>query len=210
MALGGVIGGILGAAVGSVVPGVGTTIGASLGTGAGQLIQGATQKKKAQGMSPSPVDVGRQKLLLDLYRMQQAKKTGTAYNPQITAGKQMAKSFAKNSFNAGGMPNQGAYSALLGQTMNNIAAQSAQDITQDYGLIDKSVEQTEKRAFDLASLAQTKVEADSAKNLSSGTSNFFAGLDPKGNFSNPYDQSTTRKKKKTTDNLGTEEEEQQS
>ena len=65
MALGGTIGGILGAAVGSIVPGVGTTIGASLGAGAGQLIQGAAQKKKAQGMSPSPVDVGRQKLLID-------------------------------------------------------------------------------------------------------------------------------------------------
>jgi hypothetical protein len=206
MALGGTIGGILGAAVGSIVPGVGTTIGASLGAGAGQLIQGAAQKKKAQGMSPSPVDVGRQKLLLDLYRMQQAKKTGTAYNPQITAGKQMAKSFMKNSLYAGGMPNQGAYNALIGQTIGNIAAQSSQDITQNYGLIDKSVEQTEKRAFDLASLAQTKVEADSARNLSSGTSNFFAGLDPKGNFSNPYDQSTTKKKKKGVNGLEIEEE----
>jgi hypothetical protein len=206
MALGGTIGGILGAAVGSIVPGVGTTIGASLGTGAGQLIQGAAQKKKAQGMSPSPVDVGRQKLLLDLYRMQQAKKTGTAYNPQITAGKQMAKSFMKNSLYAGGMPNQGAYNALIGQTMGNIAAQSAQDVTQNYALIDKSVDQTEKRKFDLASLAQTKVEADSARNLSSGTSNFFAGLDPKGNFSNPYDQSTTKKKKKGVTGLEIEEE----
>ena len=206
MALGGTIGGILGAAVGSIVPGVGTTIGASLGAGAGQLIQGAAQKKKAQVMSPSPVDVGRQKLLLDLYRMQQAKKTGTAYNPQITAGKQMAKSFMKNSLYAGGMPNQGAYNALIGQTMGNIAAQSAQDVTQNYALIDKSVDQTEKRKFDLASLAQTKVEADSARNLSSGTSNFFAGLDPKGNFSNPYDQSTTKKKKKGVNGLEIEEE----
>ena len=112
----------------------------------------------------------------------------------------------KNSLYAGGMPNQGAYNALIGQTMGNIAAQSAQDVTQNYALIDKSVDQTEKRKFDLASLAQTKVEADSARNLSSGTSNFFAGLDPKGNFSNPYDQSTTKKKKKGVNGLEIEEE----
>lgn len=169
MALGGVIGGILGSAVGG-------PLGASIGTGLGQIAQGAIQKKQAQGMSPSPVDVGRQKLLLDLYRMQQAKKTGTAYNPQITAGKQMAKSFMKNSFNAGGMPNQGAYSALLGQTMGNIAAQSAEDITRNYGLIDKSVEQTEKRAFDIQSLEQTKKEAESATNEKAGFQNLAAGL----------------------------------
>ena len=169
MALGGVIGGILGSAVGG-------PLGASIGTGLGQIAQGAIQKKQAQGMSPSSVDVGRQKLLLDLYRMQQAKKTGTAYNPQITAGKQMAKSFMKNSLYAGGMPNQGAYSGLLEQTMNNIAAQSAQDVTQNYGLIDKSVEQTEKRAFDIQSLEQTKKEVDSATNEKAGFQNLAAGL----------------------------------
>ena len=172
MALGGVIGGILGSAFGPV--------GASIGTGLGQTIQGAVQKKQAQGMSPSSVDVSRQKLLLDLYRMQQAKKTGTAYNPQITAGKQMAKSFMKNSFNAGGMPNQGAYSGLLEQTMNNISAQAAQDITANYGLIDKSVDQTEKRAFDVQSLKQTKKEADSALNEKAGMQNLAPGLDQVG------------------------------
>lgn len=169
MALGGVIGGILGSVVGGPA-------GASIGSGLGQVAQAAFQKKQAQGMSPSPVDVGRQKLLLDLYRMQQAKKTGTAYNPQITAGKQMAKSFMKNSLYAGGMPNQGAYSGLLEQTMNNIAAQSAKDITENYALIDKSVEQTEKRDFDIQSLEQTKKEADSATNEKAGFQNLAAGL----------------------------------
>lgn len=201
MALGGVIGGILG----SVVAG---PAGASVGAGLGQIAESAIQKKQAKGMSPSPVDVGRQKLLLDLYRMQQAKKTGTAYNPQITAGKQMAKSFMKNSFNAGGMPNQGAYSGLLEQTMNNIAAQSAQDITQNYSLIDKSVDQTEKRAFDVQSLEQTKKEADAAKNEKSGFQNLTAGLNSGSKIQDILFPG--RKKKKTTDNLGTEEEEQQS
>lgn len=211
MAIGGTIGGILGATVGSVIPGVGTTIGASVGTGLGQLIQGGIQKKKAQAMAPSPVDVGRQKLLNELYRMQQARKTGTAYNPQITAGKQMAKSLAKSSFNAGGPVNQGLYSNLMSQTMNNITQQSAQDVLQGYGLIDKSVEQAEKRKFDLQSLAQTKVEADAAQNQKAGFQNLASGLMPKGEFSNPYDQSSLKKKKKSAidEVIETEEEETQ-
>jgi len=195
MALGGVIGGILGSAVGG-------PLGASIGTGLGQTLQGAIQKKKAQGMSPSPVDVGRQKLLNDLYRMQQARKTGTAYNPQIAAGKQMAKSLSKNAFAAGGPVNQGMYS----QTMNNIAQQSAQDVLQGYGLIDKSVEQAEKRKFDITSLAQTKMEADSAQNEKAGFGNFATGLMPKGQFTNPYDQGTPKKKKKNADTDLTEQE----
>jgi hypothetical protein len=175
MALGGVIGGILGSAVGG-------PLGASIGTGLGQTIQGAIQKKKAQGMAPSPVDVGRQKLLNDLYRMQQARKTGTAYNPQIAAGKQMAKSLSKNAFAAGGPVNQGIYSNLVSQTMNTIAQQSAQDVLQGYGLIDKSVEQAEKRKFDVTSLEQTKMEADAAENEKAGFQNLAAGLQPKGDY----------------------------
>jgi hypothetical protein len=199
MALGGVIGGILGSAVGG-------PLGASIGTGAGQLIQGAIQKKKAQGMSPSPVDVGRQKLLNDLYRMQQARKTGTAYNPQIAAGKQMAKSLSKNAFAAGGPVNQGMYSNLMSQTMNNITQQSTQDVLQGYGLIDKSVEQAEKRKFDITSLAQTKMEADAAQNQKAGFQNLAAGLMPKGQFTNPYDQDVRKKKKKNADVDLTEQE----
>jgi hypothetical protein len=175
MALGGVIGGILGSAVGG-------PLGASIGTGLGQTVQGAIQKKKAQGMSPSPVDVGRQKLLNDLYRMQQARKTGTAYNPQIAAGKQMAKSLSKNAFAAGGPVNQGMYSNLMSQTMNNITQQSSQDVLQGYGLIDKSVEQAEKRKFDITSLEQTKKESDAAENEKAGFQNLAAGLQPKGDY----------------------------
>ena len=212
--IGGTIGGILGAAAGTfVAPGLGTAAGASLGTGIGQLIEGGTQKKKAKGMAPSPVDVGRQKLLNDLYRMQQAKKTGTAYNPQIVAGHQMAKAMQRNAFAAGGPVNQGIYSNLVSQTMNTIAQQSAQDVLQGYGLIDKSVEQAEKRKFDLTSLAQTKTEADSALNLKDSGQNLAAALQPQGDFT--YNElgetpEEARKRKATEAKLQKEQKDQES
>ena len=202
MALGGVIGGILGSAVGG-------PLGASIGTGAGQLIQGTIQKKKAKSMLPSPEDVGERALLNTLRRRQQAITTGTAYNPQMAAGRQMAKSLSKNAFAAGGPVNQGMYSNLMSQTMNNITQQSTQDVLQGYGLIDKSVEQAEKRKFDITSLEQTKKESDAAQNEKAGFQNLAAGLMPKGQFTNPYDQGVTKKKKKNAagEIIETEEEE---
>lgn len=183
MALGGVIGGILGAAAGTVLlPGLGTAAGASLGAGLGQSIQGAVQKKKAKAMLPPPEDVGERALLNTLRRRQQALSTGTAYNPQITAGKQMAKLFAKNSFNAGGMPNQGAYSAMLNQAMGNVTQQTSQDMAQ--ALAEQGKLTTDMANFknDRTFLQRNEQMADAAENQKAGFQNLSSALQPKGEF----------------------------
>jgi hypothetical protein len=186
MALGGVIGGILGSAVGG-------PLGASIGTGLGQTIQGAVQKKKAKGMLPPPEDVGERALLNTLRRRQQALSTGTAYNPQITAGKQMAKSFAKNSFNAGGPVNMGAYSGLMSQTLGNITQQTSQDMAQALNQEGQLVKDMANRKADLTLLQRNEQMADAAENQKAGFQNLATGLMPKGNFkynaeTDSYDQ----------------------
>jgi hypothetical protein len=175
MALGGVIGGILGSAVGG-------PLGASIGTGLGQTIQGAVQKKKAQAMLPPPEDVGERALLNTLRRRQQALSTGTAYNPQITAGKQMAKSFAKNSFNAGGPVNMGAYSGLMSQTLGNITQQTSQDMAQNLNQQGQVVKDMANRKADLTLLQRNEMKADSAQNEQAGFQNLATGLMPKGDY----------------------------
>jgi hypothetical protein len=183
MALGGTIGGILGAAAGTVLlPGLGTTAGASLGTGLGQSIQGAFQKKKAKAMLPPPEDVGERALLNTLRRRQQALSTGTAYNPQITAGKQMAKSFAKNSFNAGGMPNQGAYSAMLNQAMGNVTQQTSQEMAQVLSEQRQLATQMANLKNDRTFLQRNEQMADAAENQKAGFQNLSSALQPKGDF----------------------------
>ena len=183
MALGGVIGGILGAAAGTVLlPGLGTAAGASLGAGLGQSIQGATQKKKAKGMLPPPEDVGERALLNTLRRRQQALSTGTAYNPQITAGKQMAKSFAKNSFNAGGPVNMGAYSGLMSQTLGNISQQTSQDMAQNLAQEGKLATDMANRKADLTLLQRNEQMADAAENEKAGFQNLSSALQPAGDF----------------------------
>jgi hypothetical protein len=101
--------------------------------------------------------------------------------------------------------------------MNNITQQSAQDVLQGYGLIDKSVEQAEKRKFDVTSLEQTKKESDAAENEKAGFQNLAAGLMPKGEYT--YNEPGEKiqdilnpgkkKKKNATDEIiETEEEEE--
>ena len=175
MALGGVIGGILGSAVGG-------PLGASIGTGLGQTIQGAIQKKKAKAMSPSPEDVGERSLLNTLRRRQQALATGTAYNPQVVAGQQMAKSLARNAFAAGGPVNQGMYSNLMSQTMGNIAQQTSQDIAQNLAQTGQLTTQMANRKADLTLLQRNEMMANAAENEKAGFQNLATGLMPKGNF----------------------------
>ena len=174
--IGGTIGGILGGVIGSAIPG-GTVIGASLGTGIGQLIEGSAQKKKAQAMAPSPVDVGRNRLLQELYRQQKRVLTGT--QSASKDAQQLAKTMQRNAFAAGGaVPN---YSGkIISDLMSNIREGEANQLLNLNTQIAQSVGEKEKRLFDLQSLAQSKVEADAAQNLKDSGQNLAAALQPTG------------------------------
>jgi gas vesicle protein len=212
--IGGTIGGILGAAAGTfVAPGLGTTAGASLGTGLGQLIQGGFQKKKAKGMLPSPEDVGERALLNTLRRRQQALSTGTAYNPQMVAGQQMAKAMQRNAFAAGGPVNMGIYSNLMSQTMGNIAQQTSQDIAQNLGQQGQLVKDMANRKADLTLLPRSEMMADASQNIKDSGQNLAAALQPQGDFT--YNElgetpEEARKRKATEAKLQKEQKDQES
>jgi hypothetical protein len=212
--IGGTIGGILGAAAGTfVAPGLGTAAGASLGTGIGQLIEGGAQKKKAKGMLPSPEDVGERALLNTLRRRQQALSTGTAYNPQMVAGQQMAKAMQRNAFAAGGPVNMGMYSNLMSQTMGNIAQQTSQDIAQNLGQQGQLVKDMANRKADLTLLPRSEMMADASQNIKDSGQNLAAALQPQGDFT--YNElgetpEEARKRKATEAKLQKEQKDQES
>ena len=167
--------------IGTVLSGAKNTIGANplgLALGVGQLALGARKTKKTDAMMPPPEDVGERALLNTSRRMQQGLSTGTTYNPQITAGKQIAKLFAKNSFNAGGMPNQGAYSAMLNQTMNNITQQTSQDMAQNFAQQGKLITDMANRKSDLTLLRRADENAKAADLTKSGGQNLMAAIMP--------------------------------
>lgn len=181
--IGGTIGGILGGVAGTAIAGpAGTTAGASLGTGIGQLIEGGVQKKKAKGMTPSPEDVGERALLNTLRRRRQALSTGTAYNPQVVAGQQMAKAMQRNAFAAGGPVNQGMYSGLMSQTMGNIAQQTSQDIANALAVESQTIKGMADTKRDLTLLQRNEMMADASQNIKDSGQNLAAALQPKGEF----------------------------
>lgn len=165
----------------TILSGAKSTIGANplgLAVGAGQLALGAIKTKKADAMMPPPEDVGERALLNTLRRRQQALSTGTAYNPQITAGKQMAKSFAKNSFNAGGPVNMGAYSGIMSQTLGNITQQTSQDMAQTLNQEGQLVKDMANRKSDLTLLQRAEKNAKAADLTKSGGQNLMAAIMP--------------------------------
>lgn len=167
--------------INTILSGASNTIGANplgLAVGAGQMIAGAVQKKKAKAMLPSPEDVGERALLNTLRRRQQALATGTAYNPQVAAGQQMAKALTKNAFNAGGQVNQGMYSNLMSQTMGNIAQQTSQDIAQNLAQTGQLIKDMANRKADLTLLQRNEMMADAAENRKAGFQNLAAAIMP--------------------------------
>jgi hypothetical protein len=178
--LGGIIGGTLGTLAGTALGS--PTTGASIGTGLGQAVQGAFQKKKAKGMLPSPEDVGERALLNTLRRRRQALSTGTAYNPQIVAGQQMAKAMQRNAFAAGGPVNQGMYSNLMSQALANITQQTSQDIANTLGIESQTIKGMADTKRDLTLLQRAEGLADAAENQKASLQNLASVVQPKGEF----------------------------
>jgi hypothetical protein len=176
----------LGGIIGTILSGAKNTIGANplgLALGVGQRILGSVQKQQAQAMAPSPVDVGRQRLLNELMRQQKRVLTGTQ-----AAGKdaqQLAKTMQRSAFAAGGaVPN---YSGkIISDIMNNIREGEANQVLNLNTQIAQSTGEME-----------SKMEADAALNKKSGFQNLAAAIMPSDqNYQNPYDTTTKKKKKK--------------
>lgn len=167
--------------INTILSGAKNTIGANplgLAVGAGQMIAGAIQKKKAQGMSPAPVSPLDQAMYNRLLRRQQAISTGVAYNPQIVAGQQTAKLLAKNALNAGAVPNMGLYNQALSQTMQNIQELTSRDIVQTNAQMMEQGSKIADVSRDLQLAKQTKMEANAAENRKAGFQNLAAAIMP--------------------------------
>jgi hypothetical protein len=133
-------------------------------------------------MLPSPEDVGERALLNTLRRRQQAITTGTAYNPQMASLKGTGKTMLRNAFAAGGPVNQGMYSNLMSQTMNNITQQSGQELAQVLGQQGQLVKDMANRKADLTLLPRNEMMADAAQNIKDSGQNLAAALQPSGDF----------------------------
>lgn len=149
-------------------------LGAALG--AGQMILGAIQSKKADALlGPDENPMARQ--VLSGLKTQQAKAlTGTS---SFTAGKaalQSAKTMGQSAFNAGGPVNPGLIASVMNPALRNINETSAA-LAADYAkqIAAQSQEMVGYKQ-DKATLRSATMAAKAATNTAAGTDNLLASL----------------------------------
>lgn len=144
--------------------------------GAGQMVLGAIQSKKADALlGPDENPMARQ--VLSGLKTQQAKAlTGTSDMASRTAVRQMAKTAGQSAFNAGGPVNTGMLASIINPALQNINQGSAA-LAADYAkqVAAQSQEMVGYKQ-DKATLRSTTMAAKAATNTSAGTDNLLASL----------------------------------
>tara|TARA_R100001163_G_C5068400_1_gene208647 strand:+ start:438 stop:983 length:546 start_codon:yes stop_codon:yes gene_type:complete len=152
------------------------TAGMSMALGAGQMIAGSINRKKADSLLPPAEDPMERQMLNTLRRRRRALETGTANLAQTNAARQMSKQAMSSAFKAGGPVNQSFYSNLQSQTLGNIAAQSAQQYSQALGMEQSQSKLMADRRSDLSLLRSARKSAQAERQMQTGQQNIGAGL----------------------------------
>lgn len=177
--------------------------------GAGQMILGAIQKRKADAMLPSGVSAAERNLLLETQRMRKAAQTNMPFAQSSSAARD-TKMAMDRAFRMGGR-NIGALSANLENAKTGIAAQAAQ---QAAGLLGQEMEGQKYAGSvvrDVQMLRSARKSADAAGNLKAGMSNILTAISPKSTSgelrpvktdASGMSETTKRFKKKASETMG--------
>lgn len=164
--------------------------GVGLVTGAGQMIAGSIQRKKADALLPPSESVMERQMLQSIRRRRRAMETGTAGSADRAAIRQMGKSFGRNAFAGGGKGNFGQLAALQSQAMQNLASTYGQQIGQTMQLEQQQVGRMADLSNDLALLRSNRMSALAEKNTKDGRSNLLTALGGKGGAGEGFDVKT--------------------
>lgn len=148
----------------------------NLALGAGQMLMGAINRKKADAMLPPSENPMERQMLNAIRRRRQALMTGTASSGDRANVRQMAKSMVQNSSRAGGPVNTGVLSQLLNQGFANISNQYGQEIAQTMGMEQKQTTDMANLRNDLALLKSNRKSAQAEQQMKSGFQNLAGGL----------------------------------
>jgi hypothetical protein len=158
--------------------GIANVAGAALG--AGQMIAGAIQSRKADKMLPTAATASEQRLVEQMKQMRKALLTNKTFAQDAQASRNN-KMFLGKLFSAGGR-NIGALSAQMGETQANIAAQNQ---AQAANLAGQEVEATRFNANvgrDFKGLLSARKSAKAEQLKQSGGMNLGASLGLENNI----------------------------
>ena len=166
----------LGAILGMIGKSNPATGGLTAALGAGQMIAGAVNRKKADALLPPSEDPMERQMLNTLRRRRRSLETGTGNLADRNAARQMAKSATMSSFRAGGPVNQGFYSNLMSKTLGSIASQSAQQYSQALGMEQGQTKLMADARRDLSLLRSARKSAQAEQQMQGGQQNLMAGV----------------------------------
>jgi hypothetical protein len=147
--------------------------------GAGQMLAGFLNRKKAEAMLPPSENPMERQLFNTVRRRRRALETGTAANADRSAVKQMAAQYGQNAFRSGGPVNTGVLAQLMNQGMSNISNQYGQQYAQ---AMKEETELGGKMADvsrDIALLKSARTSARAEQQMQAGQQNLLASLPTK-------------------------------
>jgi hypothetical protein len=147
---------------------LGAAVTAALG--AGQMVAGAIQRKKADSLLPPSESAMERQILQNTRRRRRALETGTAGSADRAAIRQMSKTISRR----GGGTGQTA--ALISQAMQNLSQTYGQQTTALLGQEQQQGNRMAGVARDLALLRSNRKSAQAEANVQAGTQNLLASV----------------------------------
>lgn len=179
----GAIGGGAGAAGGaSLLGGLGGGAGSAIASGAlgaGQLIQGLRQKKKAEGLTPPPVDPQVQAMLDEINRKRKSIETGSAFQTGIREVEQLGASTMEGLKGVTGGNVGGTIAAFMkaqrgtGTNINKVLGQADQMNQYFTGLATDLTNRIAQRKLDLRMYDKVGALAEAAQSKKEGFANIL-------------------------------------
>lgn len=169
------------------VPGMSTAgrvAGAALG--AGQMVAGMIQEKKADALIPAVEDKMSRDYLEQIRRKRRAAETNTSGSAATAALRQTVKSIGANSFKSGGGGSTSVLSQVMADQNAALRDKSAQEQLAYLDAEGKQVSEMAQRKSDIGMFRANQKFAKSAANKAAGPTNFLASIG--GKASVPKDQ----------------------
>lgn len=140
--------------------------------GAGQLVAGMIQRKKADALLPSVEDKMSRDYLEEIKRKRRALE-----NTLPTAAiRQAVKASGINAFKTGGMANTGALAAMISQGLSGIAEQQGVQSNALLAQQGQQVSEMAQRKSDIGMLRSERKSAQGENSIAAGQTNLLAAM----------------------------------
>jgi len=140
--------------------------------GAGQMVAGMIQRKKADALIPSVEDKMSRDQLEEIRRKRRSLETTL---PTATI-RQMVKGAGINAFKTGGMANTGALASMMSQGLSGVAEQQGAQSNALLAEQGKQVSEMAQRKFDIGMYRSQVKKAQAENNVAAGQTNLLAAI----------------------------------